>query len=124
MPATISIKLLKDSSDVYAIDLYPTVLRVSPVDKEKDVILTFELGFTPSRTPNLAQAIISFRRTPFDEEPRTVHRINVGSITIPNLLRENAVGLGEQDVALYKYTITVITPEGEELPRARAAIKR
>lgn len=115
MSAIISIKLLKDSCGAYAIDLHPTVLRVSPVDQD-EVILTFELGFEPNTTPNLAQAIVSFKRTPFDEEPRTEHRINVGSIVIPNFLRDDAVGPGEQDAALYKYTITVITPEGTELP--------
>lgn len=115
MPAIISIKLLKDSFGAYAIDVHPLVLRVSPVDNE-EVILTFELDFEPSTTPNLAQAIVSFEQTPFDEEARTEHRINVGSFTIPNPLRNDAVGPNESDDSFYKYTVTVITPEGTELP--------
>jgi hypothetical protein len=115
MPGIISIKLLKDSFGTYAIDVHPTVLRVSPADNE-EVILTFELDFEPSTTPNLAQAIISFEQTPFNEEPLTQHRLNVGSITIPNPLRDDAVGPNDPDVSFYKYTVTVITPEGTELP--------
>lgn len=115
MPAAISIKLLKDSFGEYAIDVHPLVLRVSPTDDE-EVILSFELDFEPSTTPNLAQAVVSFEQTPFDEEPRTQHRINVGAFTIPNPLRADAVGADDPDLSFYKYTVTVTTPEGTELP--------
>lgn len=117
MSAIISIKLLKDSNGTYAIDVHPTTLLVSPNDDTDDQFVTMAFDLIPDvPPPNQAKAVVTFSNTPFSEENGVNHTVLPGGPAIFAALRQDSVGNSEESQALYKYTITVTTPEGTELP--------
>lgn len=120
MPPVISIKLLRDSKGNYAIDVHPTTLRVSPRDNpngnDEDERVTMTFALDPDfPQPHSAKAVLRFNQTPFNEENGVNHTAYVGAPAQFAFLRETSVGTAEDDVELYKYSITVTTPEGTDL---------
>ena len=116
MSAIISIKLLKDSSGTYAIDVHPTTLLLSPSDTDDQFVsLAFDL-IPDVPQPNQAKAIVTFSTTPFDEENGVNHTVLPDAPAIFAAIRPDSVGTSDDSQTLYKYTITVTTPEGTELP--------
>ena len=116
MSAIISIKLLKDSDGTYAIDVHPTTLLLSPTDTDDEFVsVAFDL-IPDVPQPNQAKAVVIFSDTPFDEENGAGHTVLPGAPAIFSALRPDSVGASEDSQTLYKYTITVTTPEGTELP--------
>jgi hypothetical protein len=117
MPPIISINLLKDSNGEYAIDVHPTTILVSPSDPGEDQFVTLTFDVIPEvPPPHQAKAVVAFSKTPFDEENGANHTVFAGAPAVFASLRPDSVGEPETSVALYKYTITVTTPEGIELP--------
>lgn len=117
MTPIISIKLLKDSDNNYAIDVHPTTLSVSPEDSGDDQFVTLTFDLIPDvPPPHQAKAVVTFTKTPFDEENGVGHTVLAGAPAVFASLRSDAVGAADNSVAIYKYTINVTTPEGTELP--------